>query len=79
MCMAKDEDKISRQEKILAKSRPATAKYSKVQSKLNSETAAMALKKRDKHSGQGGRDACTFGGQLIHSSIRAQPSWRKGL
>lgn len=50
----------------------------KVESKLNTETAAMKEKKRDKFdpTKEQGRDAMTMGGNLLGVASRAMPFWR---
>jgi hypothetical protein len=55
--------------------------FQKVESKLDHQTKAAMGKKRGKfQEGVDDRkDAMTFGGKLIGPSMRAMPSWRKGL
>lgn len=59
----------------------AESKYDKVESRLNNQTKALQGKKRDKFKTgvDQGRDAMTFGGQVLAPHVRAQPAWRKGL
>ena len=59
----------------------AEGKYDKVESRLNQVTKAAKGKNRDKFKAgvDDKKDAMTFGGQLVGPSMRAQPSWRKGL
>ena len=59
----------------------AESKFDKVESKLGHETKAAQGKKRGKFKvgTDEKKDAMTFGGRLTGPSVRAQPSWRKGL
>ena len=56
-------------------------KYYNVESKLSHETKAAKGKAREKfkEGKDQKKDAMTFGGQLLSTTVRAQPSWRKGL
>ena len=79
MIMHKEDETKTREEKIRGL-RPASAKYAQVESRIGHETAAMQSKRREKfRAGDERKDACTFGGQLVHAGLRAQPAWRKGL
>lgn len=81
MVIDKKEATVTREEKIRSM-RPASAnKYSNVQSRLTSETAAMQNKKREKFKpGRGGgQEAMTMGGNLLGTTHRAQVAWRKGI
>ena len=66
---------------MIRSKRPASAnRFQEVQSKLNSETAAMQGKKRDKFKeGDQRKDAMTMGGNLLGIAHRAIPTWRKGI
>ena len=50
-----------------------------VESRLGNQTTAQISKKRDKFQGTQGKDASTFGGDLLHAQVRSVPSWRQGL
>ena len=52
-------------------------KYEKIQPKLNQSTAAASSKVRYKFDGQG-KDALTMAGNLLGTTSRIIPSWRKG-
>lgn len=54
-------------------------KYSYVNSKLEEKTTSIKEKEREKFDGKNKKDACTFGGNLLHHGIRATPAWMKGL
>jgi len=69
-------DKIEREERARM---TMQEKFIHVQSKLNEETTAIVSKKREKFTGKGGKDALTFGGEVLHTQMRAVPSWRAGL
>jgi len=68
-------DRLERQERAI---QALQENFKHVPSKLRSETAAQQSKKRTKFDGKG-RDALTFGGDILHMQIRAVPSWRVGL
>ena len=57
------------------------SKYDKIESRLNKVTTAAKGKNREKFKAgvDAKKDAMTFGGNIIVPTIRAQPSWRKGL
>ena len=55
-------------------------KYKSVESKLSHQTEAQKCKQREKFDPKmGGKDALTFGGNLISGTARAVPDWRKGI
>ena len=56
-------------------------KYAKVESRVNEETKTAQGKKREKFDSKrdSGKDALTFGGQLIGTGLRQQASWRRGI
>jgi hypothetical protein len=68
-------DRLERQERAI---QSLQENFKHVPSKLRSETAVQQSKKRTKFDGKG-RDALTFGGDLLHMQSRAVPSWRTGL
>ena len=73
------EDRELRQEQLKAKI--SKGLKDKVESKLNTKTAAIKEKKRDKFdpTKDRGRDAMTMGGNLLGVASRAMPFWRQGL
>eukprot|EP00826_Nyctotherus_ovalis_P021544 TRINITY_DN1697_c0_g1_i10.p1 TRINITY_DN1697_c0_g1~~TRINITY_DN1697_c0_g1_i10.p1 ORF type:complete len:485 (+),score=195.62 TRINITY_DN1697_c0_g1_i10:828-2282(+) len=68
-------DRIEKQQKAI---QALQENFKHVPSKLNVETTAQLSKKRTKFDGKG-RDALTFGGDLLHIQSRAVPNWRAGL
>jgi hypothetical protein len=70
-------EKLERQERAKRKTQEH---FRHVAPKLNAETAAQVQKKRDKFDGTTNkRDAHTFGGEVLHTQMRAVPTWRAGL
>jgi hypothetical protein len=53
-------------------------KFSHVVNKLEKKTTAVREKERPKFEGKEGKEASTFGGQLLLAGARATPSWLKG-
>jgi len=74
----KEEEKAMKMKKIMESN---THAYAYVEPKLNEETKAAVLRKREKFdpTKDSGRIGDTFGGDLTRKFGRAVPSWRNGL
>ena len=78
---AKVFEKEEQEVKVKLASQSIASKYAKVESRVNEETKTAQGKKREKFDSkrESGKDALTFGGQLLGTGLRAQVAWRRGI